>query len=75
MSVKVLNCQLPVFYRDMENKKPIKNNHIKEFGGGNARERHGHKLGTSQGHPGRVGAIYVEIHIKGAECPRDRWDR
>ena len=55
--------------------KPIKKNHIKEFGGGNGRERPGDKFGTSQGTPGTFGPIYVEIHIQGAECPRDRRDR
>ena len=40
-----------------ENKKPIKKNHIKEFGGGNA-------PGAVPGTPGTFGPIYVEIHIQ-----------
>ena len=40
-------------------KKPIKKNHIKEFGGRDARRRPRDKLGTSQGHLGHLGLIYV----------------
>ena len=39
--------------------KPIKENHIKEFGGQMPRRRPRDKLGTSQGHLGHVGLIYV----------------
>ena len=44
---------------NMERKKPIKKNHIKEFGGRDARRRPRDKLGTSQGHLGHLGLIYV----------------
>ena len=43
----------------MERKKPIKKNHIKEFGGRMPRRRPRDKLGTSQGHMGHLGLIYV----------------
>ena len=42
-----------------EKKKPIKKNHIKEFGGRRPRRRPRDKLGTSQGHLGHLGLIYV----------------
>ena len=42
-----------------ERKKPIKKNHIKEFGGRMPRRRPRDKLGTSQGHMGHLGLIYV----------------
>ena len=32
------------------------------------------KLGTSQGHLGHLGLVYVSINAKGTECPRDRRD-
>ena len=38
------------------------------------RRRSRDKLGTSQGHLGHLGLIYVEINTKGTECPRDRRD-
>ena len=44
---------------DMERKKPIKKNHIKEFGGRMPRRRPRDKLRTSQGHLGHLGLIYV----------------
>ena len=59
----------------MENKKPIKKNHIKEFGGGNAPGASRGLIRDVPGTPGTLGPIYVEIHIQGAECPRDRRDR
>ena len=40
-------------------KKPIKKNHIKEFGGRMPRRRPRDKLGTSQGHMGHLGLIYA----------------
>ena len=40
-------------------KKPIKKNHIKEFGGRMPRRRPRDKLGTSQGHLGHLGLIRV----------------
>ena len=40
-------------------KKPIKKNHIKEFGSRMPRRRPRDKLGTSQGHMGHLGLIYV----------------
>ena len=43
----------------MERKKPIKTSHIKEFGGRMPRRRPRDKLGTSQGHMGHLGLIYV----------------
>ena len=43
----------------MERKNPIKKNHIKEFGGRMPRRRPRDKLGTSQGHLGHLGLIYV----------------
>ena len=43
----------------MERKKPIKKNHIKEFGGRMPQRRPRDKLGTSQGHLGHLGLIYV----------------
>ena len=58
----------------MESKKPIKKNHIKEFGGRMPRRRPRDKLETSQGHLGHLGLIYVLINTKGTECPRDRRD-
>ena len=57
----------------MENKKPIKKYHMKEFVVGMPWDRAGDKFGTSHGPPGTFGLIYVEIHIQEAECPRDRW--
>ena len=33
------------------------------------------KIWDAPGTPGTFGLIYVEIHIQGAECPRDRRDR
>ena len=67
-------------------KKPIKKNHIKEFGGGS--ERPGDKFGTSQGHPGHLGRSMWKFTFKGQKvrgtdgtddgtdgtCPRDRRD-
>ena len=43
----------------MERKKPIKKNHTKEFSGRMPRSRPRDKLGTSQGHLGHLGLIYV----------------
>ena len=43
----------------LERKKPIKKNQIKEFGGRMPRRRPTDKLGTSQGHLGHLGLIYV----------------
>ena len=50
-------------------KKPIKKNHIKEFGGRMPRRRPRDKLGTSQGHLGHLGLIYVLINTKGKNVP------
>ena len=58
----------------MENKKPIKKNHIKEFGGRNAPEASQGQIRDVPRTPGTFGPIFVEIPIQGAECPRDRWD-
>ena len=70
-------------------KKPIKKNHIKEFGGRMPRRRPRDKLGTSQGHLGQLGLIYVcksilkgqnvpgtdgTYHGTDGTCPRDRRD-
>ena len=52
---------------NMENKKPIKKNHIKEFGGWEC------PRSVPEINSGRP--ICVEIHIQGAECLRDRRDR
>ena len=56
----------------MENIKPIKKNHIKEFG--DAPEASQGKTRDVPGTPGTFGPICVEIPIQGAECPRDRRD-
>ena len=72
----------------MERKKPIKENHIKEFGGRNAWKRPRDKFGTSQGHPGRLGRFLWKFQFKGQNvrgtdgtydgtdgtCPRHRRD-
>ena len=70
-------------------KKTIKKNHIKEFGGRMPRRRLRDKLGTSQGHLGHLGLIFVcKSMLKGQNvpgtdgtyhgtdrtCPRDRRD-
>ena len=69
--------------------KLIKKNYIKEFGCGNAPgASRGYKLGTSQGHPGRLGRFMWKFTFKGQNvrgtdgtddgtdgtCPRDRRD-
>ena len=62
-------------------KKPIKKNHIKEFGGWMPRRYPRDKLGTSQGQtrdvpgtPGTFGPDLCVVNTKGTECPRDRRD-
>ena len=67
----------------MERKKLIKKNHIKEFGGRMPRRRPRDKLGTSQGHLGHLGLIFMcKSILKGQNVPGtdgtyrsvDRWD-
>ena len=69
---------------DME-KKTIKKNHIKEFGGRKPRKRPKNKFGTSQGHPGRLGPFVWKFRFKvqnvrgtydgtDGKCPWDRRD-
>ena len=48
----------------MENQKPIKKNHIKEFGGGNAPGASRGYIRDVPGTPGTFGPIDVEIHIQ-----------
>ena len=69
-------------------KQTIKKNHIKEFGGRNARKCPKEKFGTSQGHPGCLGRFMLKSQFKGQNvcgtdgtyadtdgtCPWDRWD-
>ena len=57
--VSVILVVWSVKTHNLERKKPIKKNHIKEFGGRMPRRRPRDKLGTSQGHLGHLGLIYV----------------
>ena len=62
----------PLF--SMEKRKPIKKNHVNEFGGRNAPEASQAKIRDVLETPDTFGPIYLEIPIQGAECPRDRRD-